>query len=723
MIEIKEKKIYINGEPTIILSGEIHYFRLKREDWQDRIDKLKKAGCNAVASYIPWLCHEPIEGTVDLEGKTRPELDVGSFIDLCKENGLYFIARPGPFVMAELKNEGIPYWVYEKHPEIIPKTWDGKTVSTKTIDYLAPSFIEEVRHWYSYIMPLLANRLITNGGNIIGIQLDNEIGMLSWVSNSPDLTENVISDFTRWLKNKYSMDELKKRYPFDINNFDECINMIRTPQEDYALRLLRDLGHYMRNRFARYVDTLKSIAEDYGISGVPFIINIHGTIGGRGFTFPIGISQLYETYKGKPNILAGTDIYLGDITMTNFHDLYIINAFMEATNDEDKPLCSMEFECGDGNYGEMYSARYSTSAIDFKTRMCLAQGNRLLNFYLFAGGYNYLLDHKPNDGNNRIAITGERHGVAAPVNPEGELNYTYPRMAQTIKEIMLIKETIAISKEERNNIAVAFIPDYFMTEYYYPNSKRMVEFIKNLETNRAYAWDTILKAILLTNFSFTAIDIQNNEINKNLGALIVTSARFMDKEIQSKLVNYVKEGGDIVLYGEVPLYDMEGNNCTILLDAMELKFTGYKFTESNYYLTISADDWMLPKADICSDFAQTFDKNTDGAILRIYDTKEVCGFEKSIGKGKIIAITARYKCDISFFKKIFERIGIKPKYSHDCDYGGIFMTSTISEKGHRLLYLINLDDFEKEFYVYENETKLLPYKIFLGPKQALTLSI
>lgn len=63
MIEIKDKQILIDGKPQIIMCGEIHYYRLKPEDWQDRIDKLKEAGCNAVASYVPWLCHEPAEGS------------------------------------------------------------------------------------------------------------------------------------------------------------------------------------------------------------------------------------------------------------------------------------------------------------------------------------------------------------------------------------------------------------------------------------------------------------------------------------------------------------------------------------------------------------------------------------------------------------------------------------------------------------------------------------
>src|SRR3982751_749662 len=152
MIDIKDKQILIDGTPCLIVSGEVHYFRLKRQDWQDRLDKLKACGCNMVASYVPWLCHEPVEGQVDLTGRTRPELDLGAFIDLCKENGLYFFARPGPFVIAELKNEGLPYWLYTKHPEIVPVTWDGDPVPTRTVDYLAPGFLEEVRGWYRAVM-------------------------------------------------------------------------------------------------------------------------------------------------------------------------------------------------------------------------------------------------------------------------------------------------------------------------------------------------------------------------------------------------------------------------------------------------------------------------------------------------------------------------------------------------------------------------------------------
>jgi hypothetical protein len=126
MIQARDRKILIDGTPRIIMCGEVHYFRLARDDWAGRLTSLKDAGCTAVASYIPWLWHELPDATIDVTGRTRPERDVAAFIDLCREHDLWFIARPGPFVMAELKNEGLPYRLYTEHPEIVPPTWDGR---------------------------------------------------------------------------------------------------------------------------------------------------------------------------------------------------------------------------------------------------------------------------------------------------------------------------------------------------------------------------------------------------------------------------------------------------------------------------------------------------------------------------------------------------------------------------------------------------------------------
>ncbi|WP_404445177.1 beta-galactosidase [Sutcliffiella horikoshii] len=714
MIEIKNKQILIDGKPVLVMCGEIHYYRLERKDWQDRINKLKDAGCNAVATYIPWLCHEPVEGQMDLDGHSRPELDLGAFIDLCAENDLYFFARPGPFIMAEMKNEGIPHWVSEKHPEVIPVGWDGNAATTPTLDYLAPNFLKETKKWYEAVMAVIAHRLHTNGGNIIGVQLDNEIGMLSWVSNCPDLTEQLLEDFVTWLQEKYEEAELTQRYPFNLHDASERVHGIRSPKEEYAAELMRDLGHYMRHRFTRYVAILREFAEEYGVKDVPFIVNIHGTGGGRGLTYPIGISQLYESYTQSEGFMSGSDIYFGDLDMESFQDLYLINGFMDAVHHPDQPLTSVEFNCGDGNFGETYGGRYDVSAADFKTRMCVAQGNRLINYYLFTGGYNYRIEEAAGDGNGRIASTGERHGFAAPVNPEGKLNYTFPRMARSIKTMMAVGDKLAAMDEDRDSVAFAFIPDYYMTEYRYPDSAKMREIVDNITMHRgAGAWEIVARAMLLASYRFSSVDVQNKELNPEVTkVLVLPSARYMDKDVQLKIVEYLKRGGGILLYGEVPTFDMEGKPFTALADELGVMPLGVTFNEHGRFMSLTADGWAAERPEIRTYFTQTFDLGSNAeAIMRVTESYEVCGFDAKVGQGRAIVLATAYRCDIDLFKTALERLGAVAGLTHDYEYHGIFSTS-VSRGDERFIHLLNLDGFEKDIQIRLNEVNLLDGRTF-----------
>ncbi|MGH3324675.1 MAG: beta-galactosidase, partial [Streptomyces sp.] len=416
------KRLLIDGEPVLVMAGEIHYFRLKRAEWQSRLDLAKEAGLNTIATYIPWMWHETGDGSLDVTGRTRPERDLGAFLDLCVKNGFHIIARPGPYTMAELKGEGVPQRVRKDHPEIVPKGWDGQKDTAQTIDYLAPAYLKEVRRWYDAVIPVIAKRQHRKGKpGVIACQLDNEIGMLPWVSNTPALTDHLLKDFNGWLDETYG-DKLGDRYPFAGKPAGQRDAAIRAPKDAYAPALMHDVGAFMRGRFARYVAALRKSAEDNGLDGVPFLINIHGTSDDGAKKFPIGISQLMETYGGESGIFSGADFYLGSLTVNNATDLYLINAFMESVQDKDQPLSALEFDAGHADYGDNLDNQEDAESGDLKTRLCLAQGVKMINYYLFTGGRNPKLDKPIGDGNDRIGITGERHGFSAPVDPEGRRN-------------------------------------------------------------------------------------------------------------------------------------------------------------------------------------------------------------------------------------------------------------------------------------------------------------
>lgn len=696
MIEVREKTIRIDGEPRLLVSGEVHYYRLPRDQWRDRLEKLRAAGCNTVASYIPWLCHEPEKGHFDLDGHTRDHLDLGAFIDLCAELDLYFIARPGPFIMAEMKNEGVPYYLYTDHPEIVPIGWDGKPAPTRTLDYTAPAFLEEIRRWYDAVMPVIAERLYEGGGNVIAVQLDNEVGMLSWVSNSPDLTEHVINGFWSWLGTTHGEDERSRRYPFAGGDLAASI---RSPQEPWAGFLMQDLAAYMRHRFAEYIAALRGMAEANGVTGVPFIVNIHGTEAGGGASYPIGISQLYESYTQDDGYISGSDHYLGNLTATNGPDWYVMNAYMDAVNLPDQPLTSMEFEAGEGDYGGSMGARLDPAAAPFKLRMAAAQGNRLVNYYLFTGGYNYRMDRETGDGNDRISFTGERHGIGAPVNPEGVTSYTYPALARANTTLLALEEQVATATEERDNLAMAFIPDYYATESVYPGSDTMKTVAENLKRNRfggPGGW--LGRALLQATVRYTAVDIQNRDLStETVPVLVLGSARNMSREIQEKLVAYLQAGGKLLLMGEVPLQDMHGHDCTVLADALGLRHVGERYSTHRYYLSLNADGWAAPRAEWRAGWAQTFQPDVPNGttLLHVYGADEAAGFDILLGEGRAIVITAEIPLQVDFVEDLLAQVGVERGLRHSSPHHNIFLSSARTPKGERLVHALNFDGFDK----------------------------
>lgn len=157
-VEFKEKTIRINGEKVQIISGAIHYFRVPRELWRDRLEKLKMCGLNCLETYMCWNLHEQQEGVFDFEGM----LDFEAYIQLAHELGLYVIVRPGPFICAEWENGGFPGWLMVK---------EGIRFRCMNKPYL-----DAVKNYYHVIMPKIAALQIDNGGPVIAVQVENEYG-------------------------------------------------------------------------------------------------------------------------------------------------------------------------------------------------------------------------------------------------------------------------------------------------------------------------------------------------------------------------------------------------------------------------------------------------------------------------------------------------------------------------------------------------------------------
>ncbi|HEY3479466.1 MAG TPA: beta-galactosidase, partial [Streptomyces sp.] len=98
----------VDGKRTYLWSGEFHYFRLPSQQlWLDVLQKMKAAGFNAVSLYFDWGYHSPAPGVYDFTGVR----DVDKLLDMADQLGIYVIARPGPYINAEVDGGGFPGWL------------------------------------------------------------------------------------------------------------------------------------------------------------------------------------------------------------------------------------------------------------------------------------------------------------------------------------------------------------------------------------------------------------------------------------------------------------------------------------------------------------------------------------------------------------------------------------------------------------------------------------
>lgn len=158
MLEMKNRKFYMDGEEFHIYSGAMHYFRIPQEYWEDRLLKLRAAGLNTVETYVPWNFHEPKKGQFNFDGM----LDIVNFVETAQKLGLYVIVRPGPYICAEWDFGGLPAWLL-KDKNIKLRCWDKK-------------YIKAVEDFFKVLIPKLVPYLETNGGKIIAMQVENEYG-------------------------------------------------------------------------------------------------------------------------------------------------------------------------------------------------------------------------------------------------------------------------------------------------------------------------------------------------------------------------------------------------------------------------------------------------------------------------------------------------------------------------------------------------------------------
>ncbi|KAK7017630.1 beta-galactosidase [Favolaschia claudopus] len=164
-VEWDPYSFFIFGNRTFIQSGEFHMWRLPVPSlWRDIVQKAKAAGLNAISVYFHWGLTNPRPGELDLTGFN----DFQPFFDAAKEEGIWVIARPGPYINSETSMGGIPghvAWLPGNPPW---NPYNGELRSNDTI------FHDAWQDYWTGVISLIEKNQITNGGPIILLQIENE---------------------------------------------------------------------------------------------------------------------------------------------------------------------------------------------------------------------------------------------------------------------------------------------------------------------------------------------------------------------------------------------------------------------------------------------------------------------------------------------------------------------------------------------------------------------
>jgi beta-galactosidase len=639
----------LDGAPQLIQAGEFHYFRTPVDQWPHRLGLLKQAGFNAVATYIPWLWHQLAEDVSDFDGHSHPMRDLAGFLDLAASMGLFIIARPGPYIMAETNREGIPAWVFENYPQVAFISQDGKAQNSESAfsiaSYLHPDFLRCVRKWYRAVFAVLAPRQITRGGKIILVQLDNEMGMLAWVRNIFDVNADTLTRFATYLRESYGQ-RLAERYP--VGNLKPLTTKlaaflsegITAPTTAFAEKIVTDYKRFYRKYLREYATFLWSEARANGMDVTP-VINIHG-FGNGGKTFPIGLSQLVDVMEIE-GVISATDAYPLFIGEGNFHQLLLVNAMTKALQNPAQPLFSIEFQSG----GNRDFSGAQSSLYDLHTRLSISAGMRAVNHYLFFDGEN-----------DPLLSSVKRHNWGHPVRADGTLRKHYSRYARLSRTLAAYGDAL-VRSQPKSVATIGFLLDHFMTEVNNSFTRARTDLLTH--QREVVLFDFLARGLALTHRPFDGLELTRARLDAtHTPILFAMMDKQCDAATQHKLAGYVRGGGRLILVGRMCEETFDGEPCTILPEAIGIQ---HIVSEKPF---ARAHICAFHHRDVPVSFLETYSGDFDEVFALSAEGRPV-GFIKQVGKGQAMVLGAALAAvtleDLDVFHQMALKMRCRPLFT------------------------------------------------------------
>jgi beta-galactosidase len=308
-VEIGHHGIHIGGREYPLYSGSVHYWRHDSRAWPRLLDRVVDMGFKFICACVPWSVHETAHGVFDF-GKTNKDKDLGKFLDLCQDKGLFVLVRPGPHVGGGLNCSGYPERILQRE-DILARTSDGTPAMVPAVprffpapSYASAAFYEETGVWYDAVCEVFANRLHPDGA-VVGVQVDSEMSLLRRTQCFDlDYCDAAVTLYHDFLRGRHeNIEALNELYARRHTRFRDIL-----PPREFAPETAEHMPYYVD-----WVE-FKEFLVYYGINRLAGMLKERGL--DRIFTFH-NYPGLPETpfhlsgTEGAAVDLVGVDIYAG----------------------------------------------------------------------------------------------------------------------------------------------------------------------------------------------------------------------------------------------------------------------------------------------------------------------------------------------------------------------------------------------------------------------------
>jgi beta-galactosidase len=610
--EYRHGRYYRDGKPLFLVCTEYHYHRDKRENWKDRLTKLRDSGAQSINFYIPWRHHMIIRDdrrVYDFTGQTKDSRDVVTWMKTIESLGLYMVVKPGPFIHSELNVGGLPDVVSPSFAQAMPAQrrhhgrmalwgYDASALPApfdESFDALCREWLEQVR--------AIVKPFVRDGGPVIGIQMNDETIYCS--SNDPPwhigYEPSAMAFFHELLRRRYGSIEHynivhQTNYPgFDLvpapklpKSPEDAAKIGAIPTSPSNVVAYIDWAEHQwkmrRDNYVRYKNylgfELPHLTNYAGITP-PIVENVPDQQEHAKEPISPDFAPLYPEWWFAMNRVdqdAANGAYeYGMISWLGVaaYDEGVFNRYINTARRARG--INMEENWG---FATLYDHRSKDPIVPFYQTLASIAGGAT-GYVIFLGVSTDYWDDDLDRTTKKQYPTFPSH---APIDEHGNLRPMYDTM-KMLNEWFVENGEALLQCDIQTDVAYLLYAPYAAVSSWIPDDRYWKVPGHAIPRCGRHGLEECSLSLQQAGYTVGMFELESADHQQMTTprALAIQSSYFMDAGAQRKLASFLRQGGKLFISGEIPALDLEMRPCTILKEALDEKPAGAIYRQQNFF--------------------------------------------------------------------------------------------------------------------------------------------